>query len=115
MNIYDIEKCLNKKDGLWVSQSTMITNINNLKKSDSVRLFNKKTKKLSKRIQYVVEVYGKDRIIKVKCKTSTTGKYIYYDENIIFVGAEKVNYNRSTMMKEILKSMDNGILTIKKI
>ena len=115
MNIYDIEKFLNKKDILWLSNSKHISNIKELKKSDKIRVFNSETKKLSKRIQYIMEVYSKDKIIKVKYKNSNKGKYIYFDRNLIFVGDEEVRHNRATMMKEILNKLDNKSLKITKL
>ena len=32
MNIYDIDKYLNKKDSIWLSQGSVISDIKNLKK-----------------------------------------------------------------------------------
>ena len=115
MNIYDIEKYVNKKDGLWLSQSTKVTNIDQLKKRDSIRIFCKETKKLTKKIQYIDEVYGKEKIIKVKQSPSSKGKYIYYEKNIIFIGKEQVRKNRTTMMRGILKSLEEGTLKITKL
>tara|TARA_B100000963_G_scaffold356021_2_gene375370 strand:+ start:477 stop:812 length:336 start_codon:yes stop_codon:yes gene_type:complete len=108
MNIYDIDKYLNKRESLWLSQGKIISNINQLKKNDTFKIFSKSSKKLSKKLYNVEKVYKEELIIKV-----SKGKYIYYDENIIILGEKDVKINNTTMMRELLRNMENNTLKIK--
>jgi hypothetical protein len=108
MNIYDINNYLNKRDSIWLSQGTIITDIKQLKINDTFKLFNKTTKKLSKKLYKAIDVYQGDGIIKV-----SNIKYVYYDENIIILGEKDVKINKASMMREILRNLENNTLNIK--
>jgi hypothetical protein len=108
MNIYDIDKYLNKRDSIWMSQGNIVSNIKQLKKNDTFKTFNKRTFKLSKKLYKVVDIYQRDGIIKVGI-----GKYLYYEEHIIILGERDVKINNTSMMRELLRNLDNKTLKIK--
>ena len=109
MNIYDIDKYLNNKDSIWLSQGTIVTDIKNLKINDTFKTFNKSTKRLSKKLYKVVDIYQKESIIKV-----SKGKYVYFDENVIILGENNVKVNNGTMMRELLRNLESNTLHITK-
>ena len=109
MNIYDIDKCLNKKDSIWLSQGSVISDIKNLKKNHTFKTFNKGTKKLSKKLFKVVDIYQRESIIKV-----SKGKYVYFDENVIILGNRDVKVNNGSMMRELLRNLESNTLHITK-
>jgi hypothetical protein len=109
MNIYDIDKYLNKKDSIWLSQGSVISDIKNLKKNHTFKTFNKSTKKLSKKLFKVVDIYQRESIIKV-----SKGKYVYFDENVIILGNRDVKVNNGSMMRELLRNLESNTLHITK-
>ena len=109
MNIYDIDKYLNNKDSIWLSQGTIVTDIKNLKINDTFKTFNKSTKRLSKKLYKVADIYQKESIIKV-----SKGKYVYFDENVIILGENNVKVNNGTMMRELLRNLESNTLHITK-
>ena len=109
MNIYDIDKYLNNKDSIWLSQGTIVTDIKNLKINDKFKTFNKNTKRLSKKLYKVADIYQKESIIKV-----SKGKYVYFDENVIILGENNVKVNNGTMMRELLRNLESNTLHITK-
>ena len=109
MNIYDIDKYLNNKDSIWLSQGTIVTDIKNLKINDTFKTFNKSTKRLSKKLYKVADIYQKESIIKV-----SKGKYVYFDENVIILGENNIKVNNGTMMRELLRNLESNTLHITK-
>ena len=109
MNIYDIDKYLNKKDSIWLSQGIIVPDIKNLKINDTFKTFNKNNKRLSKKLYKVVNIYQRESIIKVN-----KGKYIYFDENVIILGKNSVKVNKGSMMRELLRNLESNTLHITK-
>lgn len=109
MNIYDIDKYLNNKDSIWLSQGTIVTDIKNLKINDTFKTFNKSTKRLSKKLFKVADIYQRESIIKI-----SKGKYVYFDENVIILGENNVKVNNGSMMRELLRNLESNTLHITK-